>query len=206
MKIKTLFVYLLLVSCSSGGGSGGNSVVKPEVPTQSEPWKSHSVEQLSQLPACDEDKLGHLYYVESNLNFQSCKSTGWEVINIGRNIVSTHKLTHFGTLSLNDNTYYDSGSVSHYSDLSVELKLRLIGWATNSPVVAVMAETYLINSNVNRSVDVVHPHFVINNIARKLFYEWNRGSNDVKFWVDSNGNLELDSNDTLVGTVNYSNQ
>ena len=45
-------------------------------------WMVYSVEVVSGLPNCELDTLGRLYYVESDNNFQVCKSVGWEIITI----------------------------------------------------------------------------------------------------------------------------
>ena len=45
-------------------------------------WSVYLAPTTEDLPTCDEDTNGRLYYVESDNQFQVCKTTGWEVIAI----------------------------------------------------------------------------------------------------------------------------
>ncbi len=45
-------------------------------------WNVHFAATVADLPTCDEDTNGRLYYVEADNQFQVCKTTGWEVIAI----------------------------------------------------------------------------------------------------------------------------
>ena len=45
-------------------------------------WHVHFAVNAADLPTCNEDTNGRLYYVESDNEFQVCKSTGWEIISI----------------------------------------------------------------------------------------------------------------------------
>ena len=43
-------------------------------------WNVHFAATVADLPNCDEDINGRLYYVEANNQFLVCKTTGWNVI------------------------------------------------------------------------------------------------------------------------------
>tara|TARA_B100000965_G_scaffold406466_1_gene445566 strand:+ start:2200 stop:4635 length:2436 start_codon:yes stop_codon:yes gene_type:complete len=43
-------------------------------------WNVHFAATVADLPNCDEDTNGRLYYVEANNQFLVCKTTGWNVI------------------------------------------------------------------------------------------------------------------------------
>ena len=45
-------------------------------------WNVHFAATAADLPTCDAETNGRLYYVEADNQFQVCKTTGWEVITI----------------------------------------------------------------------------------------------------------------------------
>ena len=45
-------------------------------------WNVHFAATAADLPTCDEDTNGRLYYVEADGQFQVCKTSGWSVIDI----------------------------------------------------------------------------------------------------------------------------
>ena len=45
-------------------------------------WNVHFAATVADLPTCNEDTNGRLYYVEADGQFQVCKTAGWEVIAI----------------------------------------------------------------------------------------------------------------------------
>tara|TARA_B100001559_G_scaffold130314_1_gene109650 strand:- start:2581 stop:4701 length:2121 start_codon:yes stop_codon:yes gene_type:complete len=45
-------------------------------------WNVHFAATAADLPTCDEDTNGRLYYVEADNQFQVCKTSGWTVIDI----------------------------------------------------------------------------------------------------------------------------
>ena len=45
-------------------------------------WSVHFAATAEDLPTCDEDTNGRLYYVEADNQFQVCKTSGWTVIDI----------------------------------------------------------------------------------------------------------------------------
>ena len=57
----------------------------PEPEPEPEPeldWEVHYAVSGADLPACNSDTMGRLYYVESDDGFQVCKSNGWNFIDI----------------------------------------------------------------------------------------------------------------------------
>mgnify|MGYP004280571615 CR=1 FL=1 len=48
----------------------------------SDDWPTYYVLSATDLPVCDANTLGRLYYVEADTNFQACTSTGWTVVQI----------------------------------------------------------------------------------------------------------------------------
>ena len=60
--------------------SEGDDVELGESPDD---WPTYYVQSSGDLPTCDSSTLGRLYYVEDDVNFQACMSTGWEVVDIG---------------------------------------------------------------------------------------------------------------------------
>ena len=45
-------------------------------------WNVHFAATAADLPACDEDTNGRLYFVEADGQFQVCKTSGWSIIDI----------------------------------------------------------------------------------------------------------------------------
>ena len=54
-----------------------------ELGESTDDWPTYYVQSSGDLPTCDSSTLGRLYYVEDDVNFQACMSTGWEVVDIG---------------------------------------------------------------------------------------------------------------------------
>ena len=52
-------------------------------------WNVHFAATVADLPACDEDTNGRLYYVEADNQFQVCKTSGWSIIDIQGPMVKT---------------------------------------------------------------------------------------------------------------------
>lgn len=51
-------------------------------PTVEKDHGAYALATVADLPECAGDVLGRLYYVEETKEFQVCKSTGWEVIDL----------------------------------------------------------------------------------------------------------------------------
>jgi ELWxxDGT repeat protein len=62
-------------------GCTGTSDVEPE-PEPELDWQVHYAVSGADLPACNSDTMGRLYYVESDDGFQVCKTNGWNFIDI----------------------------------------------------------------------------------------------------------------------------
>lgn len=59
-------------------GCGGDA----EQAGQKSDYATYTVASAADLPTCDTSRLGQLYYVESDQNFQTCKAEGWIAINV----------------------------------------------------------------------------------------------------------------------------
>lgn len=86
---KDTIVMLLLVILFPMSGCIGNTDVETsegddiELGESTDDWPTYYVQSSGDLPTCDSSTLGRLYYVEDDVNFQACMSTGWEVVDIG---------------------------------------------------------------------------------------------------------------------------
>ena len=89
MNIRTILICLMMATVSFAGCLGdtdtviteeGDPIVPGELPDD---WPTYYVATANDLPTCDANTLGRLYYVEADTNFQACTSGGWEVIDMG---------------------------------------------------------------------------------------------------------------------------
>ena len=64
-----------------GGDDGGSDEHETPVETLEE-WQVHFANSASDLPECNDDRDGWLYYVSTDENFQVCTQNGWEIIDI----------------------------------------------------------------------------------------------------------------------------
>ena len=55
---------------------------QPEEIVELQDWHVHFAVNAADLPTCNEDTNGRLYYVEADDEFQVCKTAGWDVISI----------------------------------------------------------------------------------------------------------------------------
>ncbi len=89
MKTKPILLCLMMVTVSFAGCLGGNGTVvtdegDPVTPGElPDDWPTYYVATANDLPTCDTNTLGRLYYVEADVNFQACMSTGWQVVTLG---------------------------------------------------------------------------------------------------------------------------
>jgi hypothetical protein len=80
---------MMLITVSFAGCLGGNGTVvtdegDPITPGElPDDWPTYYVATANDLPTCDTNTLGRLYYVEADTNFQACTSNGWTVVQIG---------------------------------------------------------------------------------------------------------------------------
>ena len=78
-----LFALMMMTVSLAGcfGGDGGDS--NEEAPSETlDDWQVHFAASSSDLPECNGDTNGRLYYVEADGEFQVCSTSGWEVIEI----------------------------------------------------------------------------------------------------------------------------
>ena len=78
--IALLFCLLMITMPMAGCLGGDDSSDSPS--EELTDWSVYLAPTTEDLPTCDEDTNGRLYYVESDNQFQVCKTTGWEVIAI----------------------------------------------------------------------------------------------------------------------------
>ena len=79
-SIALLFCLLMITMPMAGclGGDDSSDASDEELVD----WNVHFAATAADLPTCDADTNGRLYYVEEDNQFQVCKTTGWEVITI----------------------------------------------------------------------------------------------------------------------------
>ena len=87
-RIKTLMLALIMTTMTLSGCIGNSDVETSEgddveLGESPDDWPTYYVQSSGDLPTCDSSTLGRLYYVEDDVNFQACMSTGWEVVDIG---------------------------------------------------------------------------------------------------------------------------
>jgi hypothetical protein len=88
MRRIAIILCLLIMTAGFSGCFGGTDVeidgggVEPGGELTDD-WPTYYVLTAADLPTCDANTLGRLYYVEADTNFQACTSTGWTVVQIG---------------------------------------------------------------------------------------------------------------------------
>ena len=76
-----LLFCLLMITVPMAGCLGGDD--SSDAPNEElADWNVHFAATAADLPTCDEDTNGRLYYVEADNQFQVCKTSGWSVIDI----------------------------------------------------------------------------------------------------------------------------
>ena len=78
--IALLFCLLMITMPLAGCFGGDDSSDTPD--GELDDWNVHFAATAADLPTCDEDTNGRLYYVEADNQFQVCKTSGWSVIDI----------------------------------------------------------------------------------------------------------------------------
>ncbi|MED6338029.1 MAG: hypothetical protein VYC12_03280, partial [Candidatus Thermoplasmatota archaeon] len=79
-SIALLFCLLMITMPLAGCFGGDDSSDAPD--EKLDDWNVHFAATAADLPTCDEDTNGRLYYVEADNQFQVCKTSGWTVIDI----------------------------------------------------------------------------------------------------------------------------
>lgn len=87
MQRLPLVVCLMMMLVSLTGCIGEDNLETEEgddvILEDTDDWPTYYVQTSGDLPTCDTSTLGRLYYVEDDVNFQACTSTGWEIVEIG---------------------------------------------------------------------------------------------------------------------------
>ena len=82
---QAIFLALMMATMSLagcfGGDDGGSDEDETPVETLDD-WQVHFANTASDLPECNDDRNGWLYYVSADENFQVCTQNGWEIIDI----------------------------------------------------------------------------------------------------------------------------
>ena len=82
---QAIFLALMMTTMSLagcfGGDDGGSNEDETPVETLDD-WQVHFANSVSDLPECDDDRSGWLYYVSADENFQVCTEIGWELVDI----------------------------------------------------------------------------------------------------------------------------
>ena len=83
-KAHALLFALMMMTVSLAGCFGGDDGdSNDETPSETlDDWQVHFAASSSDLPECNDDTNGRLYYIEADVEFQVCKTSGWEVIDI----------------------------------------------------------------------------------------------------------------------------
>ena len=82
---QAIFLAIMMATMSLAGCFGGDDVEsdEDENPVETlEDWQVHFANSVSDLPECNDDRSGWLYYVSSDGNFQVCTTIGWEIIDV----------------------------------------------------------------------------------------------------------------------------
>jgi len=85
---KVVILLCVLMMTSGLSGCIGDSEVETDEGDEvilelSDDWPTYYVPTSNDLPTCDSTTQGRLYYVEADVNFQACMSTGWQIVEIG---------------------------------------------------------------------------------------------------------------------------
>lgn len=110
-----------LSGCIGGNGTeistGGDSIEPGELPDD---WPTYSVPTTNDLPTCDSTTLGRLYYVESPPDFQVCKSSGWDVLDVSQLSVLENSFPAM-TLMSNSLVAVDDNDGTWSADVELEI-------------------------------------------------------------------------------------
>ncbi len=84
MRRIAIILCFMMMTIGFSGCTGGTDVETDEGDggELTDDWPTYYVLSATDLPVCDANTLGRLYYVEADTNFQACTSTGWTVVQI----------------------------------------------------------------------------------------------------------------------------
>ena len=77
MKRTTALLFCLLMLTLPLTGCFGGDDSSDGSDEELDDWNVHFAATAADLPACDADTNGRLYYVEADNQFQVCKTSGW---------------------------------------------------------------------------------------------------------------------------------
>ena len=80
--IAVLFCLLMIIFLCPWLGALEEKIPSDAPDEELDDWNVHFAATAADLPTCDEDTNGRLYYVEADNQFQVCKTSGWVVIDI----------------------------------------------------------------------------------------------------------------------------
>jgi ELWxxDGT repeat protein len=121
-KAHVLLFALMMMTVSLAGCFGGDDGgSNDETTTETlDDWQVHFAASSSDLPECNGDTNGRLYYVEADGEFQVCSTSGWEVIEIsgtdgadGSSSTSTLIRTLSSTSCITGGSTFEIGSDSN---------------------------------------------------------------------------------------------
>ena len=95
-RLNAVLFALMMATLSLAGCFGGDdSDDSDEDPVETlDDWTVYMVDSGDDLPNCNSDSLGRLYYVADVDTFEACLTTGWSFIDIkGADAVSYTHLT-----------------------------------------------------------------------------------------------------------------
>ena len=82
---QALLLAVLMATMSLAGcfGSDDEESDEDETPVETlEDWQVHFANSVSDLPECNDDREGWLYYISMDENFRVCTQFGWEIVDI----------------------------------------------------------------------------------------------------------------------------
>lgn len=208
--LKMLIAINLITACSGGGGGSQGSSA-----TNVLPWVNYYVANAAALPSCAGDIIGRMYFVESDNNFQVCKSTGWATVNISTGtIVSSIKTissssTDYCTFVTGENCLFLGGQVVRLSDGSIFLTYKWLYTLTVSGDndLDIATESFFIPTTFASGTKGMHP-YVARSAAgyRTVYISYERSPEVVKVWFDTNNDFTINpAQDELLYTATLTN-
>ena len=82
---QAIFLALMMATMSLAGcfGDDDKGSDEDETPVETlDDWQVHFANTASDLPECNDDRNGWLYYVSADENFRVCTQFGWELVDI----------------------------------------------------------------------------------------------------------------------------
>ena len=218
--MKYIFIIVSIISslaCNkSGGGSGGGGNTPAPSTT---PYNTFSITTAADLPTCEGEIVGRLYYIESTSLFQVCKTTGWTNINVkgadgtnGTNgtsglTVTSNKIissdsTDYCNQYTGENCNFKGGQIITYSDGSFILTYYFRYFYSNNEVdsddiqrtlfypVGVTSATPQLYWSVGRAIGF-----------RSVYIQYTVSPESVKIYYDTDNSGTVNTGDELLYTA-----